>query len=850
MKKVTTKLWKSLLLIVVLFSMQNAYSQTRNRLSVMVQNAQYNETFVPLNLFTVTQYEGAEQFATGGTALLVDEQKLQQVFQQKNAAITLSIPTASGKLIELDLVKVNIATTDFKVTTQNLSNTNYEQGVYYRGIIKGDFNSVAAVSVFNDDIMILFANDEGNFNLGKIRDRSGKYFLYNDHLALHKPSIDCAVDYTLPESTIDANKNGTASTSTVLCKAVKCYYEADFAMYQAFSSNTTTTANYVTSIFNVKATLYQNDGIPIVISEIKVWTVTDPHAALTTTSTVNNSFISNIGTAFNGDMANFLTTRNLGGGIAQGFSGQCNKSQAHCTSMIYTTFSPFPTYSWTCMVITHEMGHLMGSRHTHACVWNGNNTAIDGCSGATEGGCALPGIPSGGGTIMSYCHQQSVGINFNLGFGPQPAAFILNIFNTATCYTGSSAVAPTGLTTSLITATTAKLNWNVSAGATEYNVEYKLASAATYTPLGTFTTNTANLTGLAANTAYNWRVNADCSPMTTPVTFTTTALAGCGVPTGTASTNIGFSTARIYWNAFAGASNYKTRYRKVGTTAWTTANIATAFRNITGLTALTQYEWQVKSLCSGVWTAWAAKKKFTTISNAPPTGYCASNATNSSFEYINNVTIGTINNTSGNNAGYADYTAQSTSSALGTTVNLNVTLITTGTYTEYVSVFVDFNRDGDFDDAGETAYTASGTNLTFTGSFLIPATASAGLTRMRVSMQYSAAPPTCGTFTYGEVEDYLLNITSPLRTIAEVNEEAVSELTIAPNPATSNIQVTLDAEEGNYKLEIYSMTGQLMKQLSFTGIATNVDVNDLQKGVYQITVVGNENRFNKMFIKQ
>jgi hypothetical protein len=81
------------------------------------------------------------------------------------------------------------------------------------------------------------------------------------------------------------------------------------------------------------------------------------------------------------------------------------------------------------MVITHEMGHLIGSRHTHACVWNGNNTAIDGCAGSTEGTCSLPGNPPEGGTIMSYCHITGVGINFNLGFGSQPGNVIRNTVN-------------------------------------------------------------------------------------------------------------------------------------------------------------------------------------------------------------------------------------------------------------------------------------------------------------------------------------------------------------------------------------------------------------------------------------
>ena len=89
----------------------------------------------------------------------------------------------------------------------------------------------------------------------------------------------------------------------------------------------------------------------------------------------------------------------------------------------------FPTYSFNVFILTHEMGHLLGSRHTHACVWNGNGTAIDTCSGFTEGGCPLVGSPPSGGTIMSYCHNDPVGINFTEGFGLQPGNVIRNTVN-------------------------------------------------------------------------------------------------------------------------------------------------------------------------------------------------------------------------------------------------------------------------------------------------------------------------------------------------------------------------------------------------------------------------------------
>lgn len=129
-----------------------------------------------------------------------------------------------------------------------------------------------------------------------------------------------------------------------------------------------------------------------------------------------------------------MTFRSIGGGIAAGFNGICNSNTAQRLSvaMLNNNYSTVPNYSWSVYVVTHEFGHLFGSRHTHACVWNGNNTAIDGCV-ETEGDCSLPDIPSGGGTLMSYCHLQSVGINFNLGFGNQPGNIIRNSVENGDC---------------------------------------------------------------------------------------------------------------------------------------------------------------------------------------------------------------------------------------------------------------------------------------------------------------------------------------------------------------------------------------------------------------------------------
>jgi PKD repeat protein len=136
--------------------------------------------------------------------------------------------------------------------------------------------------------------------------------------------------------------------------------------------------------------------------------------------------------------------------------------------------------------------------------------------------------------------------------------------------------------------------------------------------------------------------------------------------------------------------------------------------------------------------------------------YCASQGSTYSMEWIAGVQVGSMNNTSGA-AGYTDFTSITCDLISGDTVNVVLTPgFNGGPWTEYWTIWIDYNDDHDFEDAGESVFSGYGTS-TVSGSFTV-ASGIEKVTRMRVSMKYAAYPTPCETFTYGEVEDYTADV--------------------------------------------------------------------------------------------
>lgn len=229
------------------------------------------------------------------------------------------------------------------------------------------------------------------------------------------------------------------------------------------------------------------------------------------------------------------------------------------------------------------------------------------------------------------------------------------------------------------------------------------------------------------------------------------------VPTGLVASNVATTSATLSWGAVPGAT-YDLRYRETGTSTWITNAVTGISTGLSGLSALTQYEAQVRSKCSaGANSAYSSSVNFTTTD--VQLNYCNSASTNTNDEYISRVQLNTIDNTSGPQF-YSDFTSISTVLTKDSQYTITVTPTWTGTvYNEAYGVWIDYNRDGDFSDAGEEVFSQGNTQATsVSGSFTVPSGAVENSTRMRVSMKYNALPTACETFQYGEVEDYTIII--------------------------------------------------------------------------------------------
>ncbi len=421
----------------------------------------------------------------------------------------------------------------------------------------------------------------------------------------------------------------------------------------------------------------------------------------------------------------------------------------------------------------------------------------------------------------------------------------------------------TGMGTTNIANNSATFGWTAVSGASSYNVQYQVVGASTWST-GTTSTNSYNASGLTAGTNYAWQVQTVCSDggssaYTASTDFTTTGTAPCNAPTGMTTGSITASSATLSWGAVSGAASYNMQYQVVGASTWTTASTTSTSYPISGLTASTNYAWQVQTVCSGGGTSsFTASTDFTTPAAV---SYCSSKGSTAS-EYIHIVKANTISNTVSNDGGYGNYTNLSTNITAGVGFSVSVSPgFKSTTYTEAWTIFIDYNHTGTFELIAEGRSTG-----TVSGTISVPSTSVNGSTRMRIVMHRSTYETNaCATFTNGDVQDYTVNISggtaSPVYA-DDGNTNAVTTLTgnndveavLYPNPTNNMVTVHYtNPNNTNVKIEVISVTGQVVLTTLPQDNVQDVQLNvaELPAGVYFVrTIIGDDNVLINKLVKE
>lgn len=382
-----------------------------------------------------------------------------------------------------------------------------------------------------------------------------------------------------------------------------------------------------------------------------------------------------------------------------------------------------------------------------------------------------------------------------------------------TITSGSGCGAPSGLTASSITTTSATVGWTAVSGATSYDVDYKLSSSSTWTNAATATTATSvSLSGLTSGATYDYRVRTNCSSGSSAYTtaqFTTTGTVTCTAPSGLTS-SVTTTGATVSWTAVSGASSYDVDYKLNTASTWTNAATATTSTSVTlsGLTSATLYDWRVRANCS------SGSSSYTTAQFTTSSTTCASAKDTS--------TNGTISG-----AATIPFNTNITGliSPSGDIDNYKFVITTGGTATVTLTT-LPFDYD-------LKVLNSSGTQL---------AISQAGSTTSEsISRTYTAGTYYAQVYGWNGANSatscYTLKV--QLGTASRGDDLItgdVQKVNVFPNPANNVVNINLTGYTGKSVVSMFDVNGRAVLQREVSTVNTQLDISALPAGVYMMRI--------------
>ena len=446
----------------------------------------------------------------------------------------------------------------------------------------------------------------------------------------------------------------------------------------------------------------------------------------------------------------------------------------------------------------------------------------------------------------------------------------LNVFNSVQMVLDSCGAcpAPSSLTASEITDVTAVLSWNNNDSTITANIRYRELPNGNWIDFLNVV-DPLMISGLKGCTDYEAQVESVCASEESGFVYSYFFKTEdcCLPPTDLSVDGVTSTSVDLSWTPVFGALNYYLELTP------TDSNLPPILQNtpnsttsILSLMTCTEYQVTIQIECDTGFSIYSNPITFETsgCGTCKDLPYCAVKSDNADSEWIANVTLGSLDNTSAANNGYGDFTElTSTDVDAGTSYTLSVAPGYSGNnFSEFFKVWIDYNQDGDFDDFLELVLnTQEATNMPVSQEVLIPSGSFSGSTRMRVMMLFSNSgfpdPDPCEDINFGEIEDYCLNIIGGDGTIPTIDLQTnINNINIFPNPFSEIISVKFELKERTQlQWELLTVNGKSVFSFNddFYSGTHSFDIPELDvlpQGVYFLKINTGKETVIKKIVKQ
>ncbi|MEN9334401.1 MAG: hypothetical protein RLY35_1581 [Bacteroidota bacterium] len=386
------------------------------------------------------------------------------------------------------------------------------------------------------------------------------------------------------------------------------------------------------------------------------------------------------------------------------------------------------------------------------------------------------------------------------------------------------------------------ITWS-SIGPGPFEIQYRVQGDLNWSSVSDIQDQSVTLSNLMFCSSYEFQVRTVCDTLFSdwsPLQYFTTD--GCCVnPTYINVTNTQSNLAVITWNPVLAASAY-TILLIQGTSVIGTYETDQTTVAFDGLLPCIPYTATVTSICVGNQSP-VESVAFTTLGCATcqEVATCTVGTNDATGEWIANVTLASINNSTESDLGYGDYTGVTTDLMVGQGYAISVTPGFGGfSYNEYVKAWIDWNGDGIWT-ADELIFDpGQASSTTATGNFTVPLNATLGSVRLRVGMTYygtfgtGEVPDACGAFGFGEFEDYCVQLIAA----NAIGEQDLNHVQCYPNPAKEEIHWQA---EGVQSILCFDATGKCIQVIPMRGEKTgSINVSNWPAGVYWLKWITSE----------